>query len=279
MGYELNTKAYKILIQIEVSIREFFICLIKKEGINDWHESFLGKVQKESLKDIALRINEAKKNNLLPNIEDQYIFKLNRALKDKKNSFEPNNLKHPFYYLNWPDMESLLMLKSNVHHIDKVIGKPNRELLASNLKSINLIRNDIAHSRFISENDFKIISGAYNQISGLIPSFDQYKNQQTEEHYYTNLLHHLNSNLCLLSEKDKLEINEIDSLNNCIENCLNSFWLNTFRPEILKNIKVLKFKLNEYYKHRNLPGGLLNILRWKYQNKTLINQIKTLINE
>ena len=279
MGIDLNTKAYEILIQIEVGIREFLIDLIKTQGIINWHINFLGDVQKESLQEIAKRISEAQRQEVIPEINDQYIFKLTRAIKDNKNSFNPKKLKHPFYYLNWTDLESLLRFKPNVNIIENVIGKSNRELLSFNLNNLNLLRNDIAHSRFISKEDFNIISGAYKQVSGLIPNFEDLKNKQTEEDYYQNLIKEFEDYIDLILLKDKLDIAELEAFDIRMHNCLNSFWINSFKMDLIKQINLLKGKIEEYRHFRTIPGGLLKIVRWRRINCNLLNEIKILIHE
>jgi hypothetical protein len=274
MGYKLNTEAFELLTQIEIGIREFLISIIKEKGIKEWFSNFLGSIQRETLTEVSKRVNEANKNFDTPQIEDQFIYKLNRAIKTIDQAFYIKNLCHPFYYLNWSDMENLMRNKSNIILFDQTIGKLNREALVDNLKNLNFLRNDIAHSRFISENDFQIIEGIFNQINGLIPNFKSFCENQTSEEKIDVVLKKISSYVDLIEKKELLSNKELKEILKFLEYCENSFWLNTIENSLLEFITNLRIELNDYSKFRNMPGGILSIHKIKIRNIDLFNKIK-----
>src|SRR5688572_24346118 len=157
---EFNTEAYRYFVKIEIGIREFLISIIRAHGINDWMKSFIGSNQRDTIIDITNRIKQYEKRNDEPLITDIYLFKIHRASSSK---FIPkqNYFYHPFYYLNWPDLESLLRYKQNIELIECTLDKSKRETIINLLNSLNYLRNDIAHSRLISEEDAAIVRTAY----------------------------------------------------------------------------------------------------------------------
>jgi hypothetical protein len=278
MGYELNTQAYQLFIQIEVGIREFFIQIIQKRNVNDWVTNFLGNYQRDSLNDIVQRINNSKKSNISSNIEDQYLYKLHRARKELELYGKTYKLYHPFYYLNWNDLEALLRIKFNSEIFDQEIGKNNRELLALNLKNLTLFRNHIAHSRFISENDFKIILSNFNQISSLIPNFDFLVKNQTDEDTIGSILITISNDIDLILNSNLLVSDQIIQILKHLEISKQSFWLNSLNLEITHKLINLYIKMEEYRKFREIPGGLYEITKWKENNliflQNLLNDTK-----
>ncbi len=273
MGYELNTDAYRLFIQIEVGIREFLIDLIKQKGVFEWYTNFLGQFQREAINVIITRIQNAKKRNVRPSIEDQFQYKLNRVIKDNYLGLKCEDLYHPFYYLNWPDMEMVLNKKTNTDLIENVIGKKNRDVVSNNLKLLNELRNHIAHSRFITEEEFVIIKSAFEQISAVIPNFNKYYNNQTKEDKLDVLLKKLRNFINTICAEDMISIPQIEEFDYCINMCLNSFWLNSLYPEIIEDLSKLNSELNKYKSFRSSIGGIMPIIDWKKRNTTLFCNI------
>lgn len=269
MGYELNTKAYSLFIQIEVGLREYFIQLIKDYGVQKWSHNFLGSIQRDTLNEVTRRITEATKLNEYPELEDVYIYKLNRAKKDKESSFVNSNLCHPFYYLNWSDLEALMRIKPNVGIIEDSIGKASRSSIVEILKTLAFLRNDIAHSRFISENDYQIIKGGFDQISGLIPNFSTYVDHQSTEENIAELTKIIVGIIHQIEIKKMLPKDELEQIIGNINKCKNSFWLNSISVEIVKLIELFNTELVSYKDFRCRPGGLLQIIKWKEKNSEL----------
>jgi hypothetical protein len=277
MGYELNTKAYSLFIQIEVGLREYFIELIKNYNVQKWTQNFLGNSQRDTLNEVTKRINEAYKSEQYPVLEDIYIFKLYRAKRDEELSFIKSTYCNPFYYLNWTDLEALMRIKLNVGIIEDSIGKVNRETIVEILKLLSFFRNDIAHSRFISENDFKIIKAGYDQISVLIPNFTTYVVNQSKEDNIAELINQIRKVVNQIETVKMLSLIELDQIFETLKTCKNSFWLNSIGIGIIQSIDKLFSELIYYKDFRKRSGGLLQIMKWKEEHANLIKEINSLI--
>lgn len=275
MGYELNSKAYHCLMTIEVSIREFFISLIKKEGVHNWITSFFGTNQKAAIDEFVRSIHEkvSKKEELT--IEGTYIYKLTRAKKTIANS--EVKIYHPFYYLNWTDMEALFQLKSNYSLLDPYINKDNRNLLGSLLSSLNEFRNDIAHSRFITENDYSFIDATLKQISVIIPNFTEHTVHQSMEDSLPVIRKNILIQIKKLQSDKTLSDIEIQEALLIFEKSINSFWLNSFCYDLVQHAKSFKNEIDKYKNYRSRPGGLLDLIEWRKNNTPLMNQLINLL--
>lgn len=278
MNIKYNVNAFEYLTKIEIGLREFLIVIIQENGIKNWFNNFLGSIQRDSLNDISKRINDAYVNQTSPRIEDQYIFKTNKAVKIINQSFKTNKLCHPFYYLNWSDMENLIRNKTNTILIDNKIGKLNRKVLTENLKNLNFLRNDIAHSRLITESDLLIINGSYKQIFGLIPNFNSLIEKQTFEENFDFVVYHIYKYVLKIEEKELLDNDELGEIILFINNCKNSFWLNTLDKKLVEVITQFYKIITAYEINRNKPGGLLEIHKLKIHNEALFSKIKELTN-
>jgi hypothetical protein len=198
-------------------------------------------------------------------------------LKSLDISFKTNQLFHPFYYLNWTDLENIIKLKSNSKLFDKIIGKQNRKVLTDTLNLLSPLRNDIAHSRFISDNDFVIIRASFDQISVLIPDFKTLCQSQTKEEKFDYILDRLREILNSIETEKLLNTSYIEEISDFLKTCKDSFWLNSIRRDILPYINKLIDFMNEYEIYRRSPGGLLQIHKLKTRNLELINSIKAAI--
>jgi hypothetical protein len=277
MGFDLNTKAYNYFIQIEVGIREFLIDLIREQGIKQWMSGFLGSVQRDTIQEISLRIAEANKKGEFPEIEDTYFAKLYRAKKDAESSLISSELYHPFYYLNWPDLEALINMKNNTIIIERIIGKTSREYITNNLKLLNNLRNDIAHARFISENDFNIIKASFEQLARIVPNITESNEKQTIEGKLGDFLKGLEKQVEQITKPEMLSIDEIGVCLIQIDKCTNSFWLNSLAPELVNRIEAFRIEIIDYEKYRQAPGGLIQIQKWKERNNESINELLKII--
>lgn len=276
MGFDINIKAYRLFLQIEVGIRELLIECIQEMGVHEWSTKFLGTNQQNTIGDIHKRVTEARKNDNIPKIEDEYFLKLSRAKREK--TLKTMNLWHPFYYLNWPDMEALMTMKNNTKIIDDKIGELNRDALITQLKLLNHLRNDIAHARFISEANFTFISASHEQIRVLIPNFSELYSTQSTEQNTESIFENLRMIVSKICDESILDLNEINELQSLLNKCENSFWLNYQDLELVKVIKDLNSKLNEYKNIREKPGGLLSLQKLKPKLKDIGNLIKSKIH-
>ena len=271
MAYDRNAKAYIILSKIEIVIRELLIKEILEKGVHEWSTNFLGKIHLNSLKEIGERIYKNSIENLNPNIEDVYIQKINRELKNEASG--KKKLSHPFYYLTWNELLSLIENKQNQKLIEDSIGKINLRILKENLARLGLLRNDVAHSRFISEEEMLLIEGASKEISAIIPDFKHFADHQMKEESLDNVLQNLHLSIEMIESHPILQANEIDQALVAFFKAKNSFWLNCLNYEVELLEKMFE-KMKDYKILRNKPGGLLMLQKWKKQNSDLLHEIK-----
>lgn len=276
MGYKVNIQAYELFIQLEVGLREFLIQLIYPLGVYEWTYNFLGNIQRETINDVIKRINEAYKNQKIPEPADQYFYKLNRAKKEI--GFMTLKLFHPFYYLNWTDIESIMRMKNNASLIDEQVGKLNRETIIDVLKPLNHLRNDIAHSRFITDENYKFIKASYDKITVLIPNFQNLIISQSIEQTVGFLIEKLNESILKIEIGDVLSISEIEVIDSVFFECENSFWLNSENLELVKFIKEIRLNLGTYRTLREKQGGLLEIQKLKPILTSSTLKIKNLVH-
>lgn len=272
--YTTNINAYSAFIRIEIGIREYLIALIKEYGIKKWFHEFLGSVQRDQLNELVRRLNESKRNNSTPNIEDQYLFKLNRLVSSKLLNSSTTFLYHPFYYLSWPDLESLIRNKNNSDLIDKNIGAKNRELLVNQLGSLNSIRNDVAHSRLITNKDYEILNSSYSQIKTIIPDFDTYLYSQSSEENLEIIFSKLNLFVEESFSSELLNMDKIELIQGFIESCICSFWINSIKEELLPNIEKYKRFIESYRSYRKTRGGLYYIIKLKEEYNDLFKDLQ-----
>ncbi|HVS93340.1 MAG TPA: hypothetical protein VHE59_14980 [Mucilaginibacter sp.] len=276
MGYETNVQAYNLLIQIEVGIREFFIFLIKEKGIEDWFTSFFGNNQRQTISEFIKSINERIKQDQQIAPEESYLLKINKITSSSEYNGNALEFFHPFYYLNWPDLEMLLRMKLNSNLIDSEIGGKKKESLCAALNNLNDLRNDIAHSRFITDDNLEYITVIYNQVKSIIPNFLSFVNSQTKERNIKNVLTEINSSISTINSSQMISYEELKQLGANVSDSINSFWLNSLEPRLIVLLKELDHQLKQYEHLRNSPGGLLGILRWKKLNEGLITNISNL---
>jgi hypothetical protein len=270
MGYDRNAKAYIILSKIEIGIREFLIKIIIERGVHDWAKTFLAKVHQDTIKDIGERIHKSSIENLIPDIEDVFVIKINR---ERKNSFShKSKLLHPFYFLSWNDLLNLIEKKQNQKLLETLITNSNLNILKVNLTSLNFLRNDVAHARFISEEEMCFIEGAFYEIQGLIPEFIKFTENQSEEESIEAILNKVLSSIKKIESKSILKSEEIDKLIEIFFLTKNSFWLNSlnYKTELLEELYE---QMKNYKILRNKPGGLLLVQKWKRENATLLLEI------
>ena len=278
MSYTLNSKGYILFTQIEVGVREYLISLIKEKGIYEWSKDFLGKVHNDSIKEIGKRLYESSANQQMPNIEDVYKAKIYRELKANQD-FRGGNLLHPFYYLSWAELISQIGKNSNFNIIAESLGKQNSEVVLNNLKALNSLRNDIAHSRFITEKELLFIKSSYDQVTVAIPNFHSLINSQCSERTINILFNSLIIAIDNIESLPMISVKQVYETEELLNEFTNSFWVSSFYLDSLDLINQFKYQIISYRKFRESPGGLLSIREWKNNNKELLSRIKYLIND
>ena len=278
-GYELNTEAYKVFVQLEVGVREFIIGTIKNKGVNEWMTEFLGRIHVDSIREIGKRIYEANEKQQEPDVEDVYYYKISKETKNNTKLAKSHDLLHPFYYLSWSDLIGMLGKSATFTAIAEVIGKEACDMIIKTLVSLNFLRNDIAHSRFITSDNLFFIKNAFNVISSSIPDFFILSQKQYNEESFEHLIEKVNKNLELITSSPMLELDQLISISVTLDKLINSFWLNSLFIHLVPTLKNYKKQLLQYIAYRTTPGGLLKIQKWKKENLDLLNELKNLLDE
>jgi len=132
-----NLSAYTYMYLIEVSLREFLIKHLDEAGGPKYYKQ------------------------LLPN--DVYgKFKEGRNC-EKKSPWVQTIPHHPLYYIDFPDLEKIIAKNDNWNGLFKQELK-NRDQISVTLKSIELIRNKVAHNRLITKADVTILDATLQKI-------------------------------------------------------------------------------------------------------------------
>lgn len=128
---ENNITAYELLYKLEVGLREFLIDTLGREDQKWW------------------------KQRLPPDVLDKLKEGREKERKIKWVELMPH---HPIYYIDFPDLKKIIEIKDNwrdafqVHFGDK-------DVFCGGLRELEPIRNKIAHSRRVSENEVHMLKG------------------------------------------------------------------------------------------------------------------------
>lgn len=136
---ETNRKVAELLFAIEVGLRELIIETLSSIDGERWHKQ------------------------LLP--ADVYQKYLNGRRAERAAKWTNHVAHHPLYYVDFPDLAKVL--NTNWKDVfQQLFG--NRDVFLANLKSLEPIRNSFAHSRKISEEDERVVSGVFATFESAI---------------------------------------------------------------------------------------------------------------
>jgi hypothetical protein len=128
---ENNFLAYELLYKLEVGLREFLIDTFGREDQKWWKlrlpPDVLGK-----LKDGREKERKIKWVELLPH--------------------------HPIYYIDFPDLKKIIEVKDNWRDAFQTFFG-DKDVFCGGLRELEPIRNKIAHSRKISDNEVHMLKG------------------------------------------------------------------------------------------------------------------------
>ena len=148
---ENNTKAYKMLAEIEISLREFFISTFNKRFPNsDWVNDISGKGPLTNK--MIESIKERKEKTIKEWTEGKFI--------------------HELYFLFFSDLPVILIRKPNKKFFPN-LDNLKIETIAKNIEILFSIRNKIAHSRIISIQELKIVESVHAVIKNSLVDFEK----------------------------------------------------------------------------------------------------------
>ena len=142
---ERNANAYQLLFEIEVILRE--LCALKLSALHGKHWAKRGLP-----------------TDLLDKVKDALAY-------EKKTKWHRTTLHHPLYYVDFPDLRKIIIGGLNWNPIfAEIFGqKPGTD---ASLSELELLRNKVAHNRFVSDVDLEITKGIHSKILGSIPMAD-----------------------------------------------------------------------------------------------------------
>ncbi len=131
-----NREVSELLFAIEVGLRELIIEMLSESGGTKWHKT------------------------LLPSdVTEKYLRGRKAQLAAKWSSHVEH---HPLYYIDFPDLAKVLNTNWKKSFSDLFGAK---EVFLGSLKSLEPIRNSLAHNRKVSEADVTLVRGVFSQFS------------------------------------------------------------------------------------------------------------------
>jgi hypothetical protein len=137
-----NARAYNILFEIEVVLREIIARSLAERFGSRW--------QKQGLpNDIKQKVAEALKY-------------------ERQTHWTRLTMHHPLYYLDFPDLKKLIANNANwPNGFDQLFTR--KTSVEASLSEIELTRNKIAHSRPLTEHDFDLLTSAHHKLIAAVP--------------------------------------------------------------------------------------------------------------
>ncbi|MGJ4932132.1 Swt1 family HEPN domain-containing protein [Bradyrhizobium sp. HKCCYLS2038] len=133
---DLNAKAFELLYEIEVILRE--LCAKKLEDSHGRHWAKRGLPP-----------------DILPKIKSAITY-------EQKTRWHRATLHHPLYYIDFPDLKKIV-IGGNWNPIFSEIFS-SRSGTEAALSDLELLRNQVAHNRFVSAVDMNILRGIHSKL-------------------------------------------------------------------------------------------------------------------
>ncbi|WP_320188249.1 hypothetical protein RMS29_001610 [Agrobacterium rosae] len=129
---ERNTKAFKLFFEIEVLLREIITVALKEKYGNKWLKQGLPLDVREKVKAGTTYERATLWSKLVPH--------------------------SPLYYVDFPDLKRLIEMGTNWPIFAEIWKK--KDGMVSTLGELEAIRNKIAHSRYVTDEELKILESA-----------------------------------------------------------------------------------------------------------------------
>ncbi len=244
--FKKNIQAYEYVLKLEIGLREFLIKKFDKILGKDW--------------DLDKSGQGVFSNTLIKDIEEKEKW-------SKKNDWETAKKINLIYMLSFGELKNLIKDCCPGGRIYKInencLGINLREIknLISLIENITPIRNNMAHSRIISDKELKILKRDFNTINNDIINLESYLNRQIEiEHAELRIIKTVIDNI-RLSKNISVFINLINNEESILRKTIGD--------------KANKFlKLIKDYNNITFTGNQLDINLWKQDNNQFLNEIK-----
>ena len=246
-----NAQIFEMLYFLETALREFIIeTLEKKHGVKWYKQS-------------------------IPSGEMLKTY-LNARTYDKSRPWVSNTPHHPIYYLDFPDLATLIEKKDNWESVFKVIFK-RKEIIISELRKVEPIRNKIAHNRKATTHDVKTVKGALESFivsigESKMKSFSDKCTKAVDIFSRLNLLVKLFHSQYLKC----IDLSELENLEFWLQ-VKNEWWFDDDYLGIdVENIRLFFEALEEYSKIPRERGKGFILERWK-KNSNIESKYSTAV--
>jgi hypothetical protein len=145
---DVNLKAYELIFEVEVALREFLIARCEPIGGPRWYRAVLAQAQVSKLERLLEKRTGVTASDL-------------RA-KDDKKGWSSRRAFHPIYFVDFPELGEVFKKKSNALG-EHLVGK-RAESIADHVERLQPMRNAIAHNRPITMGDLRLAESIHAQI-------------------------------------------------------------------------------------------------------------------
>jgi len=144
-----NLRAYKLIFEIEVALREFLIARCEPIGGAKWYRDVLAQAQVAKLERLVEKRAGASPADL-------------RA-KDDKKAWVSRRAFHPVYFVDFPELGGTFKTKGNASLGNHLVGR-SAAAIADHVERLSPVRNAVAHNRHISPGDLQLVGSIHAQI-------------------------------------------------------------------------------------------------------------------
>jgi hypothetical protein len=238
MDIEKIKESAWIIYQLEIGLREFIIDTFDRFYNNDaWHE------------------HDQNSNPLAPKM---LVYIEEKKTSQKKSDLVNLNNLHPLYYLTFGHLHSILNRKSNNNAFETCFSNLKiKELINKSFELLLPLRNKVAHSIALSDEELKQLSNAYNQIKQYIPVQKILQDKLDNSNTRNKIIEEIEFIL------DQIEISKVD---------INL--LGNMRHHHQKTISKYLILRDEYLKLWLKRGSTFKIRDWVMEKHDSLKQIK-----
>jgi hypothetical protein len=148
---DVNLKAYRLLFEVEVALREFLIARCEPIAGPKWYREVLSQAQAAKLD----RLPEKRPGLTAPEL---------RA-KDDKKDWVSRCAFHPIYFVDFPELGVVFKMKSNRSLGEHLVSR-SAESIANHTGLLLPIRNAVAHNRPITVGDLGLAESIHALLRG-----------------------------------------------------------------------------------------------------------------
>ena len=270
---EFNFQAYKTLYYIENRIRKILIDFLESGIISNASNLF------------DLNIPENAKNRIIDFVKSNLVSKNSKLSDDEaillklyKELFRSNKtvvkLYNPIFYLTTLELYGIFKRDVVQWAIRSRFGNEHSKMFYIFFENILLVRNDIAHNRNISKEEYNSLSIFLHFIennlgfNAPLDTFNQFED-------LTSILYDLKDAYTKFQLEKLLSKSEIVNLQVILKKVKSSVWTSLFFSGIVPSIEDAYSKTEQYSKYLKTTGGSLYL---NSHHPQLLKQILEIIS-